>query len=368
MTEQRPWADLHSHSHFSFLDGASSVDAMAERALELGLEALALTDHQGLYGAVRFSAAAERVGLRPILGVEIELLDSAVPDPHHLVVPARRVRRRTRQPATDPEIPAAAVDGMPVPVRIDRARPPGHREPRREDLRGVRERERGPHLVLLARDMTGWGSLCRMVSAAHLDGTKGVPRFTHELLAQHAEGLALLTGCRHGEVARRLLAGDRAGARASLRWYAEHIPDVPDMGSGVFAELQHHLGPDDDLLVAETAALAADLGLPTVVTGDAHYALVEDRELQDVLVAIRHGRTVDESSTLRRHNGEYQLLSRAELETRPPGRSDCGSCHASRMARGVGRGRGARHALSLATPGGAAALPGDPHPGWPDRR
>ena len=221
--------------------------------------------------------------------------------------------------------------GMPVPVRIDRPRPPGHREPRREDLRGVRDRERGPHLVLLCRDMTGWESLCRMVSAAHLDGTKGVPRFTHELLARHAEGVALLTGCRHGEVARRLLAGDRAGARAAMRWYTEHVPDIPGLGSGVFAELQHHLGPDDDLLVAETAAVAADLGLPTIVTGDAHYALAEDRELQDVLVAIRHGRTVEEAAHLRRHNGEYHLVSRAELEARPPGDHRRGCGHAARL-------------------------------------
>ena len=285
----RPWADLHSHSHFSFLDGASSVEAMVERAVELGLGALALTDHQGLYGAVRFCAAAETAGLRPILGVEIELRDSAVPDPHHLVMPVRRARRPPQTPL--PQTPAAPVDGVPVPVGIERARPPGHREPRREDLRGIRDHERGPHLVLLSRDMTGWESLCRMVSAAHLDGTKGVPRFTHELLARHADGLALLTGCRHGEVSRRLLAGDRFGARAALRWYAEHVPNVPGLGSGVFAELQHHLGPDDDLLVAETAAAAADIGLPTIVTSDAHYALAEDRELQDVLVAIRHGQT-----------------------------------------------------------------------------
>ena len=79
-------AELHCHSHFSFLDGASSVDQLAERAVELGLEALALTDHQGLYGAVRFVAAAEEVGLRPIVGLEVELQDPAVPDPAGLVV------------------------------------------------------------------------------------------------------------------------------------------------------------------------------------------------------------------------------------------------------------------------------------------
>ncbi len=147
----RPWADLHSHSHFSFLDGASSVDAMVERAVELGLEALALTDHQGLYGAVRFCAAAESAGLRPILGVEIELLRQrrARPASAWWCRPGVRVvGPASRRGPADPR--HAAVDGVPVPIRLDRARPPGHREPRREDLRGIRDRERGPHLVLLS--------------------------------------------------------------------------------------------------------------------------------------------------------------------------------------------------------------------------
>ena len=200
---------------------------MVARAVELDIEALALTDHQGLYGAVRFCAAAEAVGVRPILGVEIELLDSAVPDPGRLVVPARRAHRRTRQSGDGvsgmPRAPLA-VDGTPVPMRIDR---PGHPVIENHDARtcgGSATANAARTWCCCARDMTGWESLCRMVSAAHLDGTKGVPRFTHELLARHAEGLALLTGCRHGEVARRFLAGDRpvpvphcAGTRSTSR-------------------------------------------------------------------------------------------------------------------------------------------------------
>ena len=110
--------------------------------------------------------------------------------------------------------PSSVVEGRPVHPTIERQRPPGHREPRREELRRVRDRERGPHLVLLARDLTGYRSLCRLTSAAHLAGTKGVPRFTQALLAEHTEGLVALSGCRHGEIARRLLAGDRSGAEA----------------------------------------------------------------------------------------------------------------------------------------------------------
>ncbi|HYO44199.1 MAG TPA: PHP domain-containing protein, partial [Candidatus Limnocylindrales bacterium] len=88
-----PYAELHCHSHFSFLDGASPPDDLVERAVELGLTGLAITDHQGLYGAVRFSSAAEAAGLHPVIGVEIELLDAAVPDPGGIAVPSRRAWR-----------------------------------------------------------------------------------------------------------------------------------------------------------------------------------------------------------------------------------------------------------------------------------
>ena len=218
------YAELHSHSNFSFLHGASTVDDMAERAAELGLSGLAVTDHDGLYGVVRFASAAEAAGLRPVIGIEIELIDPAAPDPAGVVVPARRTARagargwaRGRGPAL-PEI--APVEGLPARPRPERARLPGHRAVVKEDLRGIAERQRGPHLVLLARDATGYRSLCRLVSRANLDGTKRVPRFTHALLEQYNEGLLALSGGREGEIARRLLVGDRAGARAAVERYA----------------------------------------------------------------------------------------------------------------------------------------------------
>ena len=86
------YAELHCHTHFSFLDGASAPDELVERAVELGLSGLAVTDHDGLYGVVRFAAAAQEAGLRPVIGVEIELLDAAAPDPAGVVVPPRRGR------------------------------------------------------------------------------------------------------------------------------------------------------------------------------------------------------------------------------------------------------------------------------------
>src|SRR5512135_2265053 len=319
------YAELHCHTNFSFLDGASPAEDLVERAAELEMPALAVTDHDGLYGVVRFALAAEAAGIHPVLGVEVELADAAVADPHAIVVPARRLARpavRRTEPVR-PSDEAPVEDGLPRRPRPERARLPGHRRVVKEDLRGVGERQRGPHLVLLARDGSGYRSLCRLLSRANLDGTKRVPQLRQALLVEYAEGLVALSGCRDGEIARRLRVGDREGAAAVARHYARLFggsrggSDVAT--SGFFLELSHHLLPDDDWLVAETVALADELGLPAVVTNDVHYARPEDRELGDVLTAIFHGRTLDTLGDLRRLDGESFLKSAAEMAALPPG-------------------------------------------------
>ncbi|HSL33845.1 MAG TPA: PHP domain-containing protein, partial [Candidatus Limnocylindrales bacterium] len=313
------YAELHCHTNFSFLDGASAPDELVERAVELGLSGLAVTDHGGLYGSVRVAAAAEAAGLHSIIGTEIELADPLVPDPDRIVIPARRrVRRGGRRRTADPwsaleDGGSAAVEGVPDRPRPERARLPGHREAVKEDHRGIGERQRGPHLVLLARDASGYRSLCRLVSRANMAGTKAAPRFSQALLADHGEGLIVLSGCREGEIARRLRVGDRAGARAAASVLAERFPDAFHL------ELSHHRLPDDDWLVTETARLARELRLHVVVTNDVHYARPEGREFQDVLTAIRHGRTLDALADLRRPDGESYLKSRAEMLALPPG-------------------------------------------------
>jgi error-prone DNA polymerase len=322
---QTSYAELHCHTNFSFLDGASPVEDLVERAVELGLAGLAVTDHQGLYGVVRFAAAAQEAGLRPVIGIEIELLDAAAADPDGIVIPARRPARRGRGASACRPEAFPVTGGTPARPRPERARLPGHRTVVKEDLRGIGERQRGPHLVLLARDATGYRSLCRLVSRANLAGTKRVPRFSQALLAEHTEGLVALSGCREGEIARRLRVGDREGAAAVARRYAATFASVAGgrAGSvasrGFFLELSHHLLPDDDWLVTETAALAAELGLPVVTTNDVHHARPEDRELGDVLTAIAHGRTLDALGDLRRPDGESHLKSAAEMLALPPG-------------------------------------------------
>ena len=304
------YAELHAHTNFSFLDGASPPDELVEQAVALRLDGLAATDRNGLYGAVRFMAAAGEAGLHGVVGTEIDLLDAAAPDPAGVVIPPRRPRRRTRRDGPWPAVAPNATDGRPTRPRPDRAKLPGRRDPRKEDLRGIGERARGPHLVLLARSQVGWRSLSRLISRANLAGTKGVPRFQQALLEEHHEGLVALSGCRDGEIARRLRVGDRAGARAAAERYAAMFGRGEGPAtSGFFIELSHHLLSDDDWLVAESAALAAELGLPVVVTNDVHYTTAADRELHDVLTSIRHGRTLDTLADLRRPDGESHLKS-----------------------------------------------------------
>jgi len=303
-----PYAELHAHTNFSFLDGTAPPDELVGRAVAIGLTGLAVTDRNGLYGTVRFMSAAGEAGLHGVVGTEIELLDPAVPDPAGVVIPPRRPRRRGRG-VVPPASESSVAEGRP-----SRPRPPGNRGPARRNWRGIGERARGPHLVLLARSPIGWRSLSRLISRANLAGTKGVPRFRQALLDEHHEGVVALSGCRDGEVARRLLVGDRAGARAVAERYAAIFgrSDGP-ASSGFFIELSHHLLPDDDWLVAESVALAAELGLPVVVTNDVHYATPVDREMHDVLTAIRHGRTLDTLADLRRPDGESHLKSGEEL-------------------------------------------------------
>ena len=315
MARPTPYAELHAHTNFSFLDGASPPDELVERAVELGLTGLAATDHDGLYGAVRFTGAAEEAGLHPVIGVEIGLGDAAVAGPGCGGRPARRprastvaARGRAGAGGDDGSLLPAIDDGRPARPRPDRARLPGHRDEVKEDLRGIGVRARGPRLVLLARDQVGWRSLTRLLSRANLAGTKAVPRFRHALLEADHDRVIALSGGRDGEIGRRLLVGDRAGARAA----AERLAGI--FGSdGLVIELTHHLRPDDDWLVAESVALARDLRLPVVVTNAVHYARREDRELHDVLTAIKHGRTLDTLADLRRPDGESHLKAGDEL-------------------------------------------------------
>ena len=341
------FAELHCHSNFSFLDGASTVDDLAERAAELGYPALAITDHQGLYGAVRFASAMHEVGLRPIVGLEVELLDPAVPDALGVVVPRRR-RKKTGPTKTAEQnqltIEQPTTDKPRRPL-LERQRPPGHRDPVREDLRGVRTRELGPHLVLLARDMTGYRSLCRLVERGQPGGHQGRAALPHALLEQHVEGLVALSGCRHGEIGRRL-DGRRSRRRAGGRPSPGARPRTR-----LHVELQHHLLPDDDF--AGVGAVGAGRRARPADRRHQRRPLRRgptDRELQDVLVV--HPPRLD----ARRERAPAP----AERRVPPEGRGGAGCICRRPPARWARPSRRA-WAEGMAVAGeSAAALPGRP--------
>ncbi|HEU4863389.1 MAG TPA: PHP domain-containing protein [Candidatus Limnocylindria bacterium] len=287
------YCELHAHTNFSFLDGASHPEELIARAAQLGLPSLAITDHAGLYAAVRAwkaaqeteTDAAREAGLspvRPIIGLEI-----AIPRTDDEVRLARRGRK-----LNDPLRGEKASRGWPGEF---------HAGPMP-----------GDHLVLLARDVDGYTALSRLASRGHLAGEKQFPVFertTVEAALDDARGhLFGLTGCRNGEVPRRLLAGERDGALAAARAWASHFAE-----GDFHVELGHHLQPDDDWLVAQLAVLAEEIGLPTVVTNEVHYADPDGHRLQDVLVCIRHGATLDEARELLLPNAEYRLKTGREL-------------------------------------------------------
>ncbi|HEV8470537.1 MAG TPA: DNA polymerase III subunit alpha [Candidatus Limnocylindria bacterium] len=234
---------LHVHSNCSFLDGASSVDDLVAAAKERGMDALALTDTNGLYGAVRFWNAAQEAGIKPIWGVELQTLDFG-------------------------------------------------------------------HLVLIAKDETGWRSLCRIVSKAQLAGEKTKPQATLALIREDPDGLFALTGCAKGLVPRLVRAGDTDAAREALATLAQVF------GERCFVEISDHLDPDDPALCDALVALANEQGLGAVVTNNVHYAWPSGRRLHDVLRCIDIGATLDDAGDRLKPNGEYWLKDEAVLRER----------------------------------------------------
>ncbi|OBH59005.1 error-prone DNA polymerase, partial [Mycobacterium mantenii] len=247
------YAELHAHSAFSFLDGASTPEELAEEAARLDLRALALTDHDGLYGAVRFAEAAAELDLRTVFGAELSLGPGA----------------RTEQP--DPP---------------------------------------GPHLLVLARGAEGYRRLSRQLAAAHLaGGEKGKPRYDVDALTEAAGGhWHILTGCRKGHVRQALSQGGRPAAERALA-------DLVDRFGAhrVSIELTHHGQPLDDERNAALAALAPRFGVGVVATTGAHFAAPSRRRLAMAMGAIRARQSLDSAAGWLAPLGGSHLRSGAEM-------------------------------------------------------
>jgi DNA polymerase III subunit alpha len=246
---------LHTHSEYSLLDGLSRVGDLVTRAQELGMPALALTDHGALYGAIDFYVAASQAGIKPIIGVEAYIA---------------RNSRFDRDP------------------RIE-----GHGKPF--------------HLVLLAKDFTGYQNLVSLVTAAHLDGYYYRPRMDKELLRERSKGLIGLSACLQGEVARTLFEeGIDAACRVALE-----LEDIFGKGS-FFLELMDHGIPEQAQQRDGVREIAKRTKIPLVVTNDSHYVHAEDAEAQDVMVCIQQGKTIDQPDRLKMIDHPELYLKTAE--------------------------------------------------------
>ena len=249
-----PYAELHCHSNFSFLDGASHPEQLVEEADRLGLEALALTDHDGLYGVVRFAEAARALGLPTVFGTEITLAAGDAP------VARSEADIQHQQRVIGPDLDPHAPD------------PPGQ------------------HLVVLADGLTGYARLARALSLGHLAGEKGAAQFTlADLAATGAGHWWVLTGCRKGAVPAALVRdGPRAAARELSRLIDAFGRDR------VAVELWDHGHPLDSARNDGLAELAARFDLACVATNNVHYATPAQRRLATAVAAVRARRSLDD--------------------------------------------------------------------------
>ncbi len=228
---------LHVHSNFSFLDGGSNVSALLDRTKAVGCDSLALTDHNGLYGAVQFYDYALKIGVKPIIGVELD------------------------------------VDG-------------------------------GHHLVLIAKNLTGYSNLCKIITRAHLSHEKGSASADIETINTYRSDLFCLSGCSHGEIPSLVIQGRYDEAKEAAKKYIEIFGR-----DNFLLELQNHLLPGTALLNSQIADIASELGIRLVATNNIHYAEKEDFKLQDVLACVRTITTLDDEHPERKKNAEYYIKS-----------------------------------------------------------
>ena len=243
---------LHTHTEYSMLDGLSRLEPLVQRASELGMDSLAITDHGGMYGAIDFYQLAKSEGVKPIIGCEMYVA-------------------------------------------------PGSRHDRNPD-------ERSPyHMTVLAKNYTGYQNLVKLVTRSHLEGFYYKPRVDREILERFSEGLVVMSGCPSGEVPSLITQGRLDDARATASWYREvfgdyylefmrhgDVPELPQINEGLYTIHQ-------------------DLGIPIVATNDSHYILEEHARLQDILICIHTNTNVEDGRRLRMEEPSYYLKSPEEM-------------------------------------------------------
>lgn len=246
---------LHVHTQYSLLDGASDIDKLMDRAVELGFDRIAITDHGVMYGAVDFYKAAKSRGITPIIGCEV------------YTAPRSRVDK---------------VHGL--------------------------DSDYG-HLVLLAKDETGYRNIMTLVSLAFIEGYYYKPRVDFELLEKYSEGIIALSGCLRGDVSRRLSQGDYKGAVAVAEKYISIFGR-----DNYYIEIQNHGIKEEEAIYHSLAKVAQECNIGLVATNDVHYINREDAFLQDVLTCIQTGKKLSDPDRLKFEGSEFYLKSEEEMK------------------------------------------------------
>ncbi len=249
---------LHAHSQYSLLDGACRLDDVIALAKEYRMPALAITDHGNLFGAIEFYKKATSAGLKPIIGCEAYVAAGS---------------RFDKKPSSQ------YPDG-------------------------------GFHLVLLARNETGYKNLIKLTTAAFLEGFYHRPRIDKELLRQHSEGLIASSACLKGEVNWHLLAGNTDQAVATAREYQDIFGE-----GNFFLEIQNHGLEKELTLIPKVEAVSRETGIGLVATNDCHYLRREDAAAHDALLCIQTGKLVTDTDRMRYASDQIYFKSASEMET-----------------------------------------------------
>ena len=245
---------LHVHTQYSILDGAAAIPKLMERAGELGMKALAITDHGNMYGVLKFLNEANKCNIKPILGCETYLAEGS-----------------------------------------------------RFDKSGQGDRARGFHLVLLAKNKLGYHNLCKLVTIGFHDGFYYNPRIDKEVLKTYKEGLIVSSACLAGEVAFYLRNDQMEQAEEAILWYKQ------EFGDDFYLEIMDHGIPDQQVVNGEIVYLAHKHQVKIIATNDVHFVTKEDAEAHDILVCLNTGKDYDDPNRMRYTGNEY-LKSKEEME------------------------------------------------------
>ncbi|WP_084170882.1 DNA polymerase III subunit alpha [Desulfofalx alkaliphila] len=253
MLSQKQFVHLHLHSEYSLLDGAARIKKVVKTAKELGMPALAITDHGAMFGVIDFYKECRRVGIKPILGCEVYVAPRTMDD---------------RTPKID---------------------------------------DRYYHLVLLAESQQGYRNLIKLVSLGYTRGFYYKPRVDKKALREYAEGIIALSGCVAGEVPAYAVAGNPEKARQAALEYRDIFQD------NFYLELQDHGFPEQRVANQELIKISAETGMPLVATNDVHYTVQSHAEIQDILMCIQMGKTVDQVDRMKFQSDQLYLKRADEM-------------------------------------------------------